>query len=123
VSDQPVGGRFQRDRREAAAQVGFVHGDGAPPGGDGVAVQPGQGELVRGGEEDDRVGGAAPAVGQAGMRGGEVERGVGQLGGLVTGRQVDPGDEVEARRAALVVRHDVRVAAARKRRGAAARWR
>jgi hypothetical protein len=64
VGDEPVRGRRQSDGGEAAGQVWFVDRDGGVPGGNGIGVQPGQGQLVRGGEQHDRVGRAAPAVDQ-----------------------------------------------------------
>ncbi|GIF65903.1 hypothetical protein Ais01nite_39380 [Asanoa ishikariensis] len=73
-----------------------MNGDGV----DRVGIQPSQGKLVRCGEQHDDVGGAATTRG-------ELDRGVCQLGGLVTGREVGSGDEVEA--AALWVRHVFRV--------------
>ena len=110
MSDEPVRGRFHSNGCEGAVQVWFVDGHGAVPSGDGVGVQPGQGQLVRSGQQHDRVGTAAPVVDQMGFCRCEVERGVRKLGGLVARRKVGARDEVQAGKAALVVRHEVRLA-------------
>jgi hypothetical protein len=67
VSDEPVSSRLQSDGCEAAGQVWFPDCDGGVPGGNGIGVQPGQGQLVGGGKQNDRVGCAAPVVDQAGI--------------------------------------------------------
>jgi hypothetical protein len=97
VSDEPVRGRLQSDGRKAAVQVGFMYGDGGASGGNGIGVQPGQGQLVRGRKQHDRVGRAAPALDQVGMGRCDVKRGVRKLGGLVTRVKIGTRDEVQAR--------------------------
>jgi hypothetical protein len=121
VSEEPVSGRLHSNGCEAAVQVWFVDGHGAVPAGDGIGVQPGQGQFVRGGKQHDRLGRAAPVVDQMGLCRCEVERGVRKLGGLVARRKVGARDEVQARKAALVVRHEARLADVGKRCGLATR--
>ena len=114
IRDEAVRGRLQRDSGEAAAQVRFAHRDSHVPGGGRIGVQPGQGELVGGAEQHDRVGLAAPGVDQVRIGRGEIERGVHQLTGLIAGRKVGTRDEVQAGKTTLVVRHVVSLADARK---------
>ena len=107
MSDEPVRGRLHRNGGETAVQVWFVNRHGAVPGGDGIGVQPGQSQLVRGGKQHDRVGRAAPVIDQIGICRCHVERGVRELGGLVARRKVGARDEIQPGEATLVVRHEL----------------
>ena len=78
----------------------------------GLALQPAQRQLVSRGEEQQGTACAGPCGGQVRMPDGEFECSVRALDSLRAGRQVSPGDQVEAR--ALGVRHGTSIRSPRK---------
>ena len=75
MPEQPVGCRLQGDGGEAAAKIRLVHGDHEMVAA-GIGPEPGQGELVRRGQQHEGVGGAAPTREDVRVRGREVDSGV-----------------------------------------------
>jgi hypothetical protein len=109
VGDEPAGRGFQRGRGQGVTEVGFVEPDDTQSGGDGVVAQPTEGQLIRRGEEHQRVRGTVPLGEFVRMVGGEVERRVSRLTSLRTCREIGPGDQVQAWNKALTVRHVISV--------------
>ena len=95
MSEQGVRARLEGGGGEGAAQVGLVEGDGEEAVVCGVLDQPGQGQLVGRGQEDERVRVVVPAGRQVRMGDGELESGVDGLAGLRPRREISAGDDVQ----------------------------
>lgn len=73
----------------------------------GVIAQPSQGQLIRDGEDHQRVRGGMPAIDHIWVGDSEVQRRVRRLAGLRPGSKIGTGDQVEAgENIALAVRHE-----------------
>jgi hypothetical protein len=107
MGDQPAGRGFERDGGQRAVEVRLVEPDVAQPDAGRVVTQPGQGQLVPGGQQHQRVGGDMPVADEIGKGEREVEGGVNCLTSLRPRRKIGTGDDIEA--GALEVRHTTSV--------------
>jgi hypothetical protein len=87
------------------AQVRLVEPDDAKAGRRRVVAEPAERQLVRRGQQDQRVGGGVPVADKTGVREREIERRMRCLTGLDPGGQIVTGDEEQTRFATLAVGH------------------
>jgi hypothetical protein len=82
VRDQPAGGRFQRGRGQAAAEIRLVEPEDPQADGLRVLAQPSQTQLVGHGQQDNDIRGLVPTLDETGIGKCEAERRVNGLTGL-----------------------------------------
>ena len=114
MGDEPAGGRLEGGGRQAVTEVRLVEPDQSQAGRRHVVAEPTERRLIGGGEQDKGVGFGVPVDGRAGMCDRELERGVRGPTCLGPGGKIGAGDQIEARVAALAVRHDSTMAGRRK---------
>ena len=97
---------LQRHRGQRVAEIRFPERDRAQTGGSRGAAEGGEGGLVGCRQHHESVRGAMPIADDVRMRDGEVECRVSRLAGLVPGREIGAGDQVQAGKWKLTVRHE-----------------
>jgi hypothetical protein len=101
MGHQPTRGRLEGHRGQCAGEIGLMKSGGTQAGRLAVGGQPHQGQLVRRGQHDQRVGVRVPMRGELWMGEGEIEGGVHRLARLGSRRQIGTGDQIEGGGTAL----------------------
>jgi len=91
-----LGGRLESRRGERIAQVRFIEPDKPQTGGRGIRAEPAECKFIGSREYDQSVGCRVPVTGQVRMGDREIQRRVSRLAGLGAGREIGPGDQIEA---------------------------
>jgi len=104
-SNQPARVRLEGERGQRVIEVGLVETVAAQAIRGGPGLQSEQGGLMGHAEKNEGVGRGMPVPNDIGVGDGEVEGRVRQLAGLHRGRQIGPGDQVQAGNESLTVSH------------------
>jgi hypothetical protein len=97
---------FQRHRGQRVAEIRFPERDRAKARGGRGAAEGGERGLVGCREHHESVGGTVPVADDVRMRDGEIKGRMSRLAGLVPGWEIGAGDQVQAGKTKLTVRHE-----------------
>lgn len=105
-----MGCGLERDRRQAAAEIGLMEPGQADASGRRVIAQPGERQLIGNAEQDQRLRGTMPIANYRRVKDREIECRMSRLTRLVAERQIGADDEEQAGgRLVLAVRHECNI--------------